>query len=438
MQIDVTRTSAAVARARQLRRPVLASHTQPTYARDAIAFFTAAADLGTRALWLRPATGEALVGIGSAYDLRGAGPARFRQVADAWRNLVADALIDSPGAGGPLALGGFAFDASAEATHLWDGFPQARMVVPERLLIQRGGAAWLTTNVIANPTTPSAPRSPRHHGGPSAGLDRQTWQDLVGFVSAGIRDGGLGVRKVVLARAHDVRPTRSVDAALRLLAANFPTCTIFAIAHDDACFVGATPERLISLRDGGATTMALAGSAPRGATEALDRQIAERLLNDPKERVEHSIVVEALRDALAPLCERVVVDAEPRVRSLSNLQHLQTNVRGQVAAGRSVLDLVESLHPTPAVGGFPRARALELIRRHEALDRGWYSAPIGWMDARGDGEFVVGLRSALVRGEAATLFAGCGIVGGSDPATEYAEWGWKLRPMLAAFGADPP
>jgi menaquinone-specific isochorismate synthase len=129
-----------------------------------------------------------------------------------------------------------------------------------------------------------------------------------------------------------------------------------------------------------------------------------------------------------------VVDAEPRVHKLTNVQHLLTAIRGQVEPCRSVLDLVEQLHPTPAVGGLPGARAAEIIRDCEDLDRGWYAGPIGWMDVKGDGEFVVGLRSGLVRQDRATLFAGCGIVGESDPATEYAEWGWKLRPMLGALG----
>ncbi|HEX8968716.1 MAG TPA: chorismate-binding protein, partial [Chloroflexota bacterium] len=136
------------------------------------------------------------------------------------------------------------------------------------------------------------------------------------------------------------------------------------------------------------------------------------------------------------VCTRVVADAEPRLRRLSNVQHLFTPVRGQLPGGRSVLDLVERLHPTPAVGDFPRERALAIIRQHEALDRGWYAAPFGWVGADGQGEFVVGLRSALVRGETATLFAGCGIVAQSNPETELAEWGWKLRPMLAALGVE--
>jgi isochorismate synthase len=404
----------------------LSSITRPTSLRDPIGLF-AASDVETRALWLRPNTGEALVGIGSACTLVGVGEQRFAQVADAWRAVTTNACIEG---GDPVLLGGFSFDPLCESSELWDGFPAARMVLPERLLRVHDGAASLTTNVVADRA-----RFGQHPTRPTArGLSPARWQELVATIERGIRGGRLGVRKVVLASSREVRPTRSVEAALRALAAAYPTCTIFAFADGDACFLGATPERLISLRDGTATTMALAGSARRGDTPAEDQRIEQGLMHDCKERDEHAIVVSALRESLARACTRVVVDAAPRVHKLGNVQHLLTAVRGRVAAGRSVLDLVEQLHPTPAVGGFPRQRALGLIRQHEALDRGWYAAPIGWMDRHGQGEFVVGLRSALVRGDAATLFAGCGIVAGSDPSTEYAEWGWKLRPMLSALG----
>jgi len=255
-------------------------------------------------------------------------------------------------------------------------------------------------------------------------------------VARAIANNEQGLRKVVLARAHRVHAGRSLEQALRTLATDYPSCTLFALANREACFLGATPERLISLHDGVATTMALAGSAPRDPRAKEDERIAERLLHDPKERTEHDVVVTALRDGLAQVCTRVIADTAPRLEKLSNVQHLLTSLCGEVEAGRGVLDLVERLHPTPAVGGFPREAALEVIRHREQLDRGWYAGPIGWVDARGEGEFVVGLRSALVRGESATLFSGCGIVAESDPTTEYAEWGWKLTPMLAALGAE--
>jgi len=444
MHTDTTRegflAQAAADRARALGRPVLASLTRPTNKRDPIAIFSESEGVEDRAVWLWPDTGEALVAVGRAYSLTSSGAPRFSALADTWCRLMADAFIETSAPFGPLALGGFSFDPQREASDLWDGFPDARMVLPERLFATRAGAAWLTTNTIAEPRgvhleRARTNRQPMSHA--RTGLAPREWQDLVATTAHGIRDGSLGVQKVVLARAQQAQPTRSIAAALRTLAADYPSCTVFAFAHGGACFLGASPERLISLHDGTATTMALAGTALRGATIEEDDAIAECLRGDPKERVEHSLVVGALRDALDDVCARVVVDAQPRVRKLSNVQHLLTALHGQVESGRGVLDLVERLHPTPAVGGLPRARAEHIIRQQEALDRGWYGGPIGWMDARGEGEFVVGLRSAVVSQDRATLFAGCGIVGDSNPATEYAEWGWKLRPMQIALGIEP-
>jgi salicylate biosynthesis isochorismate synthase len=185
-----------------------------------------------------------------------------------------------------------------------------------------------------------------------------------------------------------------------------------------------------------AVTAALAGSTPRGATPDEDARLGQALLDDPKERAEHDYVVQAIREGLIDVSSRLVADAEPRLRRLANVQHLWTPVRAEVGRDTSVLDIVARLHPTPAVGGFPRPAAMTLIREREQLDRGWYAGPIGWLNRAGEGEFVVGLRSALLRERTATLFAGCGIVAGSEPAAEFAELGWKLRPMLAALGVD--
>ncbi|HEY1296311.1 MAG TPA: isochorismate synthase [Chloroflexota bacterium] len=403
---------------------------------DAIGLFAAAADVETRALWMRPSTGEALVGLGSAAVLLGS-PER---VAAEWRALLtdtdADTDSDAAGLAGPRLLGGFSFDPLALHSQLWEGFGAGRFVLPERLFTIQDQTTSLTTSRVVGDIEPSprpcsAPLPPARPG-----LSADDWQSLVAEVAATIRRGESGLRKVVLASAMQVPTRATLETALRQLAADYPSCTIFALATADACFLGATPERLVGMHDGTATTMALAGSAPRGASTAEDQAIAQRLLNDPKERSEHSVVVDAMCESLAPLTSRLVADVEPRIHALANVQHLITPIRAQVCKGRGVLDLVAGLHPTPAVGGYPRAAALELIRDREGLDRGWYAGPIGWVDARGEGEFVVGLRSALVRGEATTLFAGCGIMADSDPPTEYAEWGWKLRPMCRALGAE--
>jgi len=436
----------AAQRARRLGRPVLASWTEPS-SLEAISFFARAGTARDRALWLRPGSGEALVGVGAARTLVGRGVGRFKQVSTAWHALLQDAVVDDGAGqtcGGPLLLGGFSFDpAHGGPSTLWQDFPDARLVLPERMLQLRDGSAWLTTNVVVDPDAGFDGQRPAEPAGPPApgGLDADrtlspaTWKALVGSVARGIRSGQLGLEKVVLARAQHVEQPEPIDPqrALRHLAASYPSCTVFAIAHGASCFLGATPERLIALHAGTASTVALAGSGPRGATPSEDQRLGEHLLRDPKERAEHAIVVGALRDSLAQVCTRVIADTQPQLKQLANLHHLLTPIRAQVAAGVGVLDLVERLHPTPAVGGFPRQRALELIRACESLDRGWYAGPIGWLDRAGDGEFVVGIRSALLNGNMATLFAGCGIVADSNPATELAESGWKLQPMLAAL-----
>jgi isochorismate synthase len=296
-------------------------------------------------------------------------------------------------------LCGMPFDPSAEPTALWSGFRDGPDARPQSRL----------------------------------GLEPEQWKSLVADVASTIRTETSGLRKVVLARAAQMETHATLGAALRYLATNYATCTVFAYAQGEACFIGATPERLVSVRGGIATTMALAGSAPRGATPEMDEAIGKRLLSDPKERTEHAVVVEALRQALESISVRVVAAAEPELRKLPNVQHLCTPIRAQLLAGHDVLAVVHKLHPTPAVGGYPREPAMALIREREMLDRGWYAAPFGWVDGQGNGEFVVALRSALVRDKVATLFAGCGIVGESQPDGEFAEWGWKLRPMLSAF-----
>jgi isochorismate synthase len=413
----------------ELPRARLVSRTHRVQATDPITFF-AGGSHSKRALWLRPSSGEALVGLGSARTLTGRGPSRFADLAREWRTLMADAAVEG---GQPVALGGFRFDPLAEHTPAWAAFADADLTLPERMLTLRADAAWLTTNCVSDPSAPSRVRAPAQSSARRE-LAPTEWRRLVGEVAAGIRDGTLGVRKVVLARSQSVACCRTVDAALRWLAAEYPTCAVFAFAEGETCFLGATPERLVSVRAGVATSMALAGSAPRGATAEEDRYLAQRLMADPKECTEHAVVVNALQNALAPFCETLLVDAEPRVAALPNVQHLLTSVRGHLSREHTVLGLAAALHPTPAVGGFPRQPALEVIREREQLDRGWYAGPIGWLNAAGEGEFVVALRSALVERGRAMLFAGCGILGDSQPEREYAEWGWKLRPMLAALG----
>ncbi len=260
----------------------------------------------------------------------------------------------------------------------------------------------------------------------------EAWKGAVGAAADAVREGSL--KKIVLARAIRVGASRLDPVrALSRLRADYPGCTLFAVARGDRCFLGATPERLVRVRKGEVSVAAVAGSAPRGATEDEDRRLGETLLANLKDQAEHAVVVDALRDALSKICTTVSMEADPVVLKVRNVQHLSTPVTGVLRERQTVLDLVDLLHPTPAVGGAPREEALRWIHEHEGLERGWYAGPVGWMDRTGDGEFAVAIRSALLRGTQALVFAGCGIMASSDPDQEYAESWLKLQPILFAL-----
>nr|NLU60538.1 isochorismate synthase [Pseudomonas sp. BIGb0427] len=195
------------------------------------------------------------------------------------------------------------------------------------------------------------------------------------------------------------------------LASNDPAAYLFAFRRQQSCFIGASPERLVKLDGGRLRTLALAGTSRRDpADPQQDAQLAQALLDCEKNRHEHALVVQIIESGLAPWASQLQVPATPSVQRLSRVQHLSTVIEGRLRPQTSLLQVVEALHPTPAVGGHERQQAMEHIRHCEGFDRGWYAAPLGWLDARGNGEFIVGLRSALLNGEQARLFAGCGIV----------------------------
>jgi isochorismate synthase len=389
---------------------------------------------------------------------------------------------------GPLLFCGFAFDPLCFHTQLWEGFPDGLLVLPHLMLSCHAGRATLTINKIvqafddiehdaeeiavsvmrlraateANPegggtdggrgvSLPPPSSLPSLQPAERSGsvlqvplsaqdlLSADEWMEQVVETVKMIQHGAY--EKVVLARGVRVTPASpmgafDVGATLNRLRLSYPGASIFAIQRGERYFVGATPERLIRAQNGQIQTMALAGSAPRGTTEEEDRRIGAELLQSKKNKAEHAIVVAMMREALANLCTRLWVADTPQLLRLKNIQHLETPIVGELIPGRCILEAIEGLHPTPAVGGFPRQAALEAIRAGERLDRGWYAGPIGWVGANGNGEFAVALRSALIDGAEATLFAGCGIVADSDPQSEYDESCLKLQVMLRGLGGE--
>jgi menaquinone-specific isochorismate synthase len=379
--------------------------------------------------WVR--RGEGLIGWGEAARITlPAGEDRFT-VAEKWfRSLLDSAEIDDevgvPGSG-PVAFGSFSFDPASDGSVL---------IIPRAVLGRRDGRAWLTTigspSEIGDPLPVVAPGQVRWHDG---SLSAPDWERAVAAAVSSIKAGRL--RKVVLARDLYATAPEPLDPRILLhrLAARYPDCYTFACGG----LVGATPELLVRREAAGITALVLAGTTPRGKDAASDQALGAALLASAKDIEEHGYAVAGVRQSLIPLCARLDVDPSPFLLKLANVQHLATAVTGTLARQKdpgpapSALAVAAALHPTAAVCGTPTDTAMELIRELEGMDRGGYAGPVGWLDGQGNGEWGIAMRCAEVDGAGARLFAGCGIVAGSDPAAELAEAQAKFKPMQDAL-----
>ncbi len=384
---------------------------------------------GVSAAWVHQGAG--LVGWGEAARITlPAGPDRFA-AGEKWLRALFDSAdvvdpIDVPGSG-PVAFGSFTFDPASDGSVI---------IVPRAVLGRRAGRAWVTTigdghgPPIRGPLAPVSPESmPAEVRWQDGSLTALQWEHAVAAAVARIRAGDLS--KVVLARDQRATAAQPIDVRvlLRRLASRYPDCYTFACAG----LVGATPELLIR-RDGEQiSSLVLAGTAPRGSSPDEDAALGAAMLASAKDVEEHEYAVASVRDALAPLCARLDVQPRPSLLALANVQHLATKVTGQLAGDRSALSVAAALHPTAAVCGTPADAAMDLIRELEGMDRGRYAGPVGWVDGRGNGDWGIALRCAELDGPRARLFAGCGIVAGSDPAAELAEAQPKFRPMQYAI-----
>jgi menaquinone-specific isochorismate synthase len=443
-------------RARSTSAPPLVSRTTEVDAPPFAAAFDALA--APRTTWSAP--DDALVlGSGSAATLTASGPERFAEV----RSAAAD-LFDSGDvhagteAARPRVFGGFAFHEGGCDGDPWGPFPEARFVLPRVQLTFADNGTWLTVNAAgpdaavdavedrlaeaveriaalddeaADPPRPGIAESRRT-------TSREAWRESVEAAVERIR--GADLRKVVLAQAleADLSGEFPRAATLKRLAGKYPDCHRYFFEPDEggSAFFGATPERLVSLRGRTVETDALAGTTGRGETPEEDEWLARELLDDAKNVHEHELVADTVREQLEPFAASISAD-DRRVRRLATVQHLHTPITAELRDERHVLDLVEALHPTPAVGGLPPDRALETIHETEPFDRGWYAAPVGWIDAAGNGAFAVAIRSAVATPRRATLFAGVGLVADSDPDREWDEVQLKYRPILDELEADP-
>lgn len=262
--------------------------------------------------------------------------------------------------------------------------------------------------------------------------EKEAYIDYVNTIRKNIKDGI--VEKVVAARSVKASFSSpvSIKEVLTNLHHNNATSTIFAVTRRGHTFVGASPEQLLSTYPDHFETMCLAGSAPRGATSYDDTVLAEALLQDSKSLREHHVVLDYIQDVIDPYCQEIESASHPLIKKLPTVQHLYTPIRGKLMPKTSIWSVVAALHPTPAVAGTPRNRALTLIQ-NEPFMRGWYAGIVGHLNLEGTGHFTVALRSALIEGATATLFAGCGIMEDSDPEKEYQESQWKMQVMMHAL-----
>jgi len=386
--------------------------------------------------WIR--RGDGLAGWGEAARVTiPAGEDRFT-AGEKWLRELFDSAevtdeVGLPGCG-PVAFGSFTFDPASDGSVL---------VVPAVVLGRSAGRSWLTTigdqcAALAPSIPAAAPAEVRWHDG---SLTAPQWERAVSAAVASIGTGALS--KAVLARDLYAAASDEIDVRVLLarLAARYPDCWTFSCAG----LVGATPELYIRRVGADVRSLVLAGTTPRGGSGPEDEALGAALLASAKDVEEHQYAVADVRAALAPLCDRLDIDDQPWLLRLANLQHLATGVTGRLAGLQppaaaaalgehaSALALAAALHPTAAVCGTPAGAALELIRELEGMDRGRYAGPVGWVDARGNGEWGIALRCAELDGSRARLFAGCGIVADSDPVAELAETQVKFRPMQDAL-----
>lgn len=406
-----------------------------------------------RVFW-HPPGGAAVAGIGAAFRIQLQGAQRFSDL----RNRATEVFsrlttVDHPmvGRGVPARLfGGLAFAVGAASKEPWEEFGDGCFTLPRWSYRREADRADLGLVVAAGegcgragrgeiltelekvldrlenrPLAPAPPPRVLEIRGPSKREFSAQVEAIRQVISAGLFE------KIVAANGSRVRLEKALEtsAVLRRLSAGLRSSTRFAFGRDRATFLGATPERLISRRGDTIDTEALAGSIESGGEGGV------RLLQSGKDRREHQLVVDEIKRRLRPLCALLDVADRPRIRELRDVLHLLTPISGVLERPRHVLDLVEILHPTPAVGGVPTEAAMQWIAAHEPRPRGWYAGPVGWFDAAGDGEFAVALRSAVLRGKEAFLYAGGGIVEDSDPELEFTETELKKQALLIALGA---
>ncbi len=419
-----------------------------------------------RYYWEKPDQQFSMIADGELESIHAEGEGRFRKASSegkALLNRITHYTEINHSKAVVHLLGGFSFygEDYREDEHLtWDSFDHAAFVLPEWHILKEGKLSLVTVNVELKNGESSEDiitefrsifarlaqvNSLEEYVEADASAsefsimddlqnEEAHWLDRIGTATRQIKAGLY--KKIVLARKLHIKTDRQISdtCLLNKLRQQYPDCYLFLIGFNDkGSFIGATPERLATFHRNKIITEGLAGSISRGKTALEDAYLEHSLLNSGKDLNEHAIVVDAIEASLNPYSTRIEHPEQPGVKKLTNVQHLFTPVIAHIQQGVSRTEILKTLHPTPAVGGYPRENAVPYIRQLENFDRGWYAGPIGWINAAGEGEFAVAIRSGLIKKNEAHFFAGCGIVEHSDPHKEWEETNLKFIPMLSAL-----
>ena len=452
----------SIAREKNGKKSKFVSVTLPIAGIDPLAALELYPDSSEKFYWDHPENSISISAAGNMAELKATGSSRFSEISEKSAEIkkkIAAYTAISHSMAGPLFLGGYSF-TDHNIGKLWNRFGASRFVLPEWMLIRSGNLHLLTliferegrevhelyqeiiekiTHFIrlAGDLSPGENETVQHDDilcTLQQPEDKQRWLNNVEKARDLIIQKKF--EKIVIARSIEVESRHRLQPTLmsHKLRQQFPGCYNFLIQVDeDTSFIGATPERLASFKNGMLLTEGLAGSISRGKSALEDAALANSLMKSDKDRSEHQYVVHAIDSSLQPFSYRVEHPKQPRVKKLQNVQHLFTPISASIKDGVQIHELIEKLHPTPAVGGFPKVQSTRHIQQIEQIERGWYSAPIGWFNLNGCGEFAVAIRSALLHKNRAWLYAGCGIVEDSDPETEWNETLIKFRPMLDAL-----
>lgn len=405
---------------------------------SALAFYAAGEEYykGERFYWQNREKTMTLVGLGHAHTIQNnAKENRFDAVEAEWKNLTKNCPKGQQ-ALQPILFGGFTFDPQNNVDGgEWTDFPEAYFALATFQLVIRDDKAYVSIHLLTQDQQAEdqfeALRKERDHLIHAAQVKevktytkpeitsyfepyKEPYLASIDQVTALIKQKKAD--KVVIARSLALQFKEYVSApqVLSQIIHEQPESYLFGLEHRHLLFFGASPERLVKVEDGRAFSSCIAGSIKRGKTAEEDEAFGQSLLNDPKNGGEHQYVVDMIAETFRKNCVDMTVPDRPRLLKIRDIQHLYTPVEGQLNQDATILQLTKSLHPTPALGGVPRTEALAAIRKYEPMNRGLYAAPIGWLDAEGNGEFAVAIRSAALLNDKAYLYAGGGIVADSE------------------------